>query len=113
MPNKIKVRLDGIEYLINSDDDEAYVRHISERVNRHMEEIKEGNRYLSTTMVAVLTALDFCDQAYKASVDAENLRQQLRGYIDGASKASSDVEKYKREIERLKRDIDQLLADKE
>ena len=110
MPNKIKITLDGIEYLINSEDDEAYVRHIGERLNRSMENIKKDSPYLSTTMVAVLAALDFCDQAYKSSVDAENLRQQLRNYIEEAAKSANEVEECKKEIDRLKQDIDQLLS---
>ena len=110
MPNKIRIYLDGIEYLINSDDDEAYVRHIGERLNKSMENIKKESPYLSTTMVAVLSALDFCDRAYKASVEAENLRQQLRTHLEDEAKSAKDIEEYKKEIERLKKDIDQLLS---
>ena len=105
MPNKVKLHVGGIEYVVNSEDDESYVRYIGNEINRRLDNLKRDNPYLSTTMVAVLAALDYCDEAKKANMDAENLRQQLKGYVEDAACARLEAEEARREIERLNKEL--------
>lgn len=110
--NKIKLRLGGIEYLVNADEDEAYVVEISRKLNEAMERIQNENSYLSTTMVAILAALEFCDEATKVGKDAENLRQQMKEYIEDAAKAAAEANDLRKQNERLKQDVELLLSRK-
>jgi len=105
VPNKIKLQVGGIEYVLNSNDDESYVRYIGEEVHHRLEVLKEQNAYLSTTMIAVLSALEYCDEAKKANMDAEKLRQQLKSYVEDAACARLEAEEARREIERLNKEL--------
>lgn len=43
MPNKIKLSVGGIEYMVVTDDDEARVRKIGARLNEQLDKVKKGN----------------------------------------------------------------------
>ena len=62
------------------------------------------------TMAATITALSYCDEAHKASDGADNLRSQIKDYLEDSSHARMEAEEAKREIERLKREIQTLRA---
>ena len=70
MSNKIKLSVGGIEYMVVTDDDEAHVRKIGAKLNEELDRTKKANPRLSTTMVAVLTALDMCDELDKKNVNS-------------------------------------------
>ena len=55
---------------------------------------------------AVLTAANIADELFKAQAAAEQLRSQIKGYLDEASKAQSEVSELKREIFRLQQRLD-------
>ncbi|MDD4699221.1 MAG: cell division protein ZapA, partial [Oscillospiraceae bacterium] len=67
MSNKIRLTVGGIEYTITSDDEESYVRKVGDQLNKRLDELSRHNPFLSTTMVAVLAALEFCDDSLKAT----------------------------------------------
>jgi len=102
--NKIKLVVGGMDYLIQSEDSEMYVQNLGSELNRKLEDISKASPFLSTTMAAVLCALDYADEAKKAAADAENLRQQLKGYVEDAAAARLEADEARREIERLSRE---------
>lgn len=104
MPNKVKLNVGGIDYYISSEDDEAYVKSIGEELNRRLDEIAKYNPYLSTTMVAVFTALEYCDETKKAKQEAEQLNQRIKEYIEECACARLEADEARREIERLGRE---------
>ena len=53
------------------------------------------------TDAAVLTALNLADELMKSQQNAENLRGQLKGYIDDVNRAKSEISELKRELFRL------------
>lgn len=108
MVNKIKLVVGGMEFLINTDDNESYVQNLGNELNRRLDTLSRENPYLSTTMVAVLAALEYCDEAKKAHADAENLRQQMKGFVEDAACARLEADEARREIERLNRENQNL-----
>ena len=115
MQNKIKLVVGGIEYYITSDDEESYMRNIGSELNRRLDKISKKNPYLSTTMVAVFAALDFCDEAKKSQMELDDLRMQIKGYVEDSACARLEADEARREIERLGRENQNLrtkLADK-
>ena len=50
----------------------------------------------------VLIALDYANSAKKAEQSADNLRAQIKDYLEDASQSKSERDFYKREIDRLK-----------
>ena len=108
--NRVKLNICGSECVIGSDDSESYVRAIGDEVEKAMEDIIGKNDRVSITMAATITALSYCDEAHKASDGADNLRSQIKDYLEDSSHARMEAEEAKREIERLKREIQTLRA---
>ena len=108
MSNKIKLSVGGIEYMVVTDDDEAHVRKIGAKLNEELDRTKKANPRLSTTMVAVLTALDMCDELDKSQKECEQLRLQLKKAVEDSACTRFDGEEARREIERLTGEIKAL-----
>lgn len=104
MANKVKLTVGGIDYYISSDEDELYVRSVGDELNRRLDDIAKYNPYLSTTMVAVFAALEYCDETKKAHLQLEELHQQIKGYIEDCACARLEADEARREIERLGRE---------
>lgn len=112
MANKIKITVGGIDYIIASDEDEAYVRKIGDELSAKLDALSKKNPYLSTSMVAVLTALDYCDTAKKANDRCEELSADLKSTAEELACARMEIDGARREIERLNRENRQLRLQK-
>ncbi len=108
--NRIKLNICGTECVISSDDSESYIRSIGEEVEKAMEDILARNERISVTLAAIITALSYCDEAHKACGGADNLRSQIKDYLEDSSRARTEAEEAKREIERMRREIQALRA---
>ncbi|MBR6548145.1 MAG: cell division protein ZapA [Clostridia bacterium] len=105
MANKIRLVVGGIEYMVLSEEDETFVRKIGDDLNKKLDDIKLANRYLSTTMVAVMAALDYSEQLAKCKEECEHLRLQLKNAVEDAACARLNGEEARREILRLSEEI--------
>ena len=104
MAKRFKLTVGGIDYVITSDSDEAYVHNMGDELNRALDGLSRAHPYLSTTMVAVLTALQYLDESHQLSSEAENLRIQMKNYVEDAACARLETEEARREIDRLNRE---------
>ena len=106
--NRVRLNICGCECVIGSDDSESYVRSLGDEVEKAIEDITGKNDRVSITMAAIITALRFCDEAQKSSGGADNLRSQIKDYLEDSSHARMEAEEAKREVERLKQEIQTL-----
>lgn len=106
--NKIKLNICGCSCAVSSDDSESYIRSVGDEVQKEMTDIMKKNERVSVTLAAVITALSYCDDSHKASDAADNLRSQIKNYLEDSSRARIETEEAKREIERLKRELKTL-----
>lgn len=100
MDHRVTVTICGNEYPLITEEDPAYVERVAAYVDRKMTETREATRAGSTD-AAVLTAVNLADELFKAQEIAENLRAQLKEYLDEASKSKSEISELKREIFKL------------
>ena len=112
MANKFRISVGGIDYVIASEDEETYVRRIGDELNAKLDSLARQNPYLSTTMVAVLAALDYCDNAKKANMQCEEVKISLKNTAEELACARLGIDGARREIERLNRENRQLRLDK-
>ena len=112
MANKIRISVGGIDYIISSDDDETYVRKVGDELNVKLDTLARSNPYLSTTMVAILAALEYCDTAKKAVAKCEEARTDLKSTAEELACARLEIDGARREIERLNRENRQLRLNK-
>ncbi len=113
--NRVKLTIGGAEYAIITEDDVNYVTELGAELNEALSNIMKENPHISTTQAAVLLALDYADEFKKANITADNLRSQIKDYLDDAANAKSkadwarhEAENAKRELEASKLEIDRL-----
>ena len=63
------------------------------------------NFYLSMTQAAILAALDYADKAAKESEAADNLRGQIKEYLEDSARYKMEAEVARRDVERLQREL--------
>ncbi|MGM9618768.1 MAG: cell division protein ZapA [Oscillospiraceae bacterium] len=100
MENRIVISICGEEYTLLADEAPSYMQKVGQYVDSKMSETLRGAK-VGRTDAAVLTALNLADELMKAQQNAENLRSQLKGYLDEANRAKSEVSELKRELFRL------------
>ena len=74
-------------------------------VNDKMAEVLDSSK-VGRTDAAVLTAVNIADELFKAQAAAEQLRGQIKGYLDEAGRAQSEASELKREVFRLQQKLD-------
>lgn len=108
--NRIRLEICGTTYVVSSTDTEPYVTELAERLDKNMNEVLAGNPSASVTTAAVLCALEYLDEWQKAISGADNMRAQIKDYLEDAARAKMSAEESRREIERLKRELAILQA---
>jgi len=96
------VKINNAEYRIVCEADEEYVRHVAYHVDKKMRELISRDKRLSTSMAAVLTAVNVCDEYMQAQEDNEKLRAQLLKYAEEAGASKLALDKMNAELNRLR-----------
>ena len=84
MKQKITVSIAGQEYTMVAEEDEAYVQRCAAMVDSQVREVMGGAR-LGLSDAAVLAAMNIADQFYREQDASENLRRQIKSYLDEIS----------------------------
>ena len=105
MENKITINICGEEYTFIAEESSSYMQKVGAYVSDKMEEVLNSSK-VGRTDAAVLTAANITDELFKSQAAAEQLRGQIKGYLDEASKAQSEVSELKREVFRLQQKLD-------
>ena len=105
---KVRLQIAGSNYVISTTDSESYVHELAERLDKDMKDILESAPSASVTQAAVLAALDYLDELQKSTGSVDNMRRQIKDYLEDASRARMEVDVARREIERLNREISNL-----
>ena len=100
MANRVVVSICGEDYTFVAEESTAYMQKVGTYVGDKMTEILNGAK-VGRTDAAILTAANIADELFKAQSAAEQLRSQIKGYLDEAGKAQAEVSELKREIFRL------------
>ncbi len=75
--NKVEVRIAGKDYKLVGVDSDEHIQKIGLYVDRKMNEVLRSNIKLSTSMAAVLTALNIADDYSKLKESDDGLRKEL------------------------------------
>ena len=105
MANRVVMNICGEEYTFVAEESAAYMQKVGNYVSEKMSEVMDGAK-VGRTDAAVLTAANLADELFKSQAAAEQLRSQIKGYLDEASKAQSEASELKREIFRLQQRLD-------
>lgn len=102
MKNKLTVRIHNKDYTLMSDETKEYTDRLALALDSRMKAMLKKAPSLSVTDAAALTALDCMDELAKANQNIENIRTQIKDYVDDAAKSRQKYEEAQREIRTLK-----------
>ena len=97
MENRITVTICGEEYTFTADESPSYMQKVAAMVDSRMSEIL-ANTHASRTDAAILAAMNIADEYCKNQSSSENLRAQLKGYLDEAAQARGEISDLKRQL---------------
>lgn len=106
MTNRVNVNIGTQSFTLLAQEDPAYIQEIASHVNQELAQVMESG-HLSIADGAVLTAINIADKYFKEREAADNLRRQLKEYLDDASRLKNELSEAKREIFRLQNNKDQ------
>ena len=105
MENRVVVTICGEDYTFVAEESPSYMQKVGAYVGDKMDEVLRSTR-VGRTDAAVLTAANIADELFKAQAAAEQLRGQIKSYVDEAGKAQVEVSELKREIFRMQQKLD-------
>ena len=105
MANRVVISICGEEYTFVADETAGYMQKVGTYVDDKMTDVLNGAE-VGRTDAAVLTAVNITDELFKAQAAAEQLRSQIKGYLDQATKAQAEVSDLKREVFRLQQRLE-------
>ena len=107
MANRVVVSICGEEYTFVAEESASYMQKVGSYVDGKMDEVLNTAK-VGRTDAAILTAVNIADELLKAQTASEQLRSQIKGYLDEAGKAQSEASELKREVFRLQQKLDSL-----
>lgn len=99
MANTVRFTVGGIQYSVSGDESEDYIRALARELEQKMDRLARQNRFLSTTMVAVLAAMDSLDRVQKTTDENNELRAQLKEMTEKYAIARSDADRTARQLQ--------------
>ena len=98
MANRVTMTICGTEYILVAEEDAAYMEKIGNMVDAEIQELM-NNGHMSRDAAAVLAAVNLADQLTKAQEGAENLRRQVKTYLDEAGRAKNEAAELRRKLQ--------------
>ena len=81
-------------------EDAGYTKKVADHVDAKVQEVLDG-AHVSLVDGAILAAVNIADEYFKEVEAAENLRRQLKEYLEEATKMKLELSEAKREIFKL------------
>ena len=97
MANRITVSICGDEYTFVAEESTAYMEQVAALVDKKMSEILTDAK-VGRSDAAVLAAVNLADELLKSEQTAENLRRQVKDYLDEATQARNEGSDLKRQL---------------
>lgn len=97
MANRVTVNICGEDYTLVAEENTAYMEQVAALVGKKMGEVIAGAK-VGRSDAAVLAAVNLADELLKSEQAAENLRRQVKGYLDEAAQARGEISDLKRQL---------------
>ena len=97
MANRVTMGICGQDYTLVADENASYMEKVGAMVDKKMRELMDTAQ-VSRSDAAVLAAINLADELLKNQEAGENLRRQLKSYLDEATAAKNEVSELKRQL---------------
>lgn len=109
--NKVKVMICGKEYSLQTDETPEYVLGLSRQLNKRIDTLVSSSDNISTNAATALVAISYMDELEKANANIDNIRTQIKDYVDEAGRARLEREDALKQVADLKIEIESLKND--
>ena len=106
------VRIANMELSLYSSETEEYTQSIARDVDERIKEIIGDNLSVSVVNAALLVAMDYCYEVNKLKEGAENMRTQLKSYMDETNRALAERDDARRLADKLKDELMNIKLDR-
>lgn len=106
--NKVKVTICGREFSLKTDDPPKYMTELAKKVDAAIADMMSSSANLPVQSAAILTALSAYDELQKANDSIDNIRSQIKEYVDDAGKARAERDRAVKAENALKARISAL-----
>ena len=93
MKNRVKIDINGKDYTIMTDEQPEYVTELAGEIDKNIEDMLKSNSSLTLSASAILLAFTYLDKYTKSEKSAENMREQMKSYVEDASKSNLQLQK--------------------
>ena len=97
MANRVTMGICGQDYTLVADENASYMEKVGAMVDKKMRELMYA-AHVSRSDAAVLAAINLADELLKNQEASENLRRQLKTYLDEATAAKNEASDLKRQL---------------
>ncbi|MDR0913547.1 MAG: cell division protein ZapA [Oscillospiraceae bacterium] len=105
---KFRLILMGQRFTIVTDETDAYMDELVNRVQARIYDIRKSYQFLSGEGCSLLAALDYCDEKQKLKEQIEQLRGQIRDYLNDSGSLQEKNEKLQGKNAALQEENDRL-----
>ena len=106
--NKVKVTVCGKEFALQTEELPSYFIGLAKKLDRDIMRMVDIGDNISVQSAAMLAALSSYDEAQKANDSIDNIRTQIKEYVDDACRARSERDEAVKELSTLKAKIANL-----
>ena len=99
--NQVKVTIAEKDYTLLTEGDSAFTQKVAQRVDEQISALMSSGR-LSLGDAAILAALNTTEEYLQEVETSENLRRQLKEYLDESTKLKLELSETKRELFKAK-----------
>ncbi len=103
MSNRVVIQIAGQELVLLVDEDVQYLNKVAAFVDQKVGQVVSETR-MSLLNATMLTCMNIADEYFKAMDQAENLRRQLKEYIEESAKSKTELAELKKETGKGKKD---------
>ena len=97
MANRVMMSICGEDYTLVAEESPSYMERVGQLVDSRLREVL-ASANVSRTDAAILAAVNIADELLKTQENAENLRRQIKTYVDEAAQAKNEVSELKRQL---------------
>ena len=108
MEKEYKIRICGNECSILSGENQEFITKLAKDVEGRINEIYSSNSRATFGIAAMIAAMSLCEELHQIKESSDNMRAQLKAYLDEASKANTERDNALSEVDKLQREIDML-----
>lgn len=108
MNNKVKVIICGKEYSLQTDEAPEYVIGMARQLGKQIDALTNRSDNMTVHSATLLIAMSYLDDLAKANATIDNIRTQIREYVDDAAFARLERDEMQKENDALKIQITEL-----